>query len=163
MQAASRQNHSGFVLVATNVYQAPPASAKLASLEQLLARAEVSAAVVRRLLAIVLVLGVSLMIAAPLFRRYRLASPVLASGASMVLAFAIVGLAHSDPRIGQAAIEANRRQFLFVLACELPVFLLALISLRYFTWAFWLGWAINLAFALYLTVVAVWLEFFWHW
>jgi hypothetical protein len=163
MQAASRQNHSGLVLVATNVYQAPSSSAKLSSFEQHLARAEVSAAVVRQLLAIVLVLGISLMIAAPLLRRYRLASPALAGGASMVLAFAIVGLAHSDPRIGQAAIEANRRRFLFVLACELPALVLALISLRYFTSAFWLGWAINLAFALYLTVVAVWLEFFWHW
>lgn len=96
MQAASRQNHSGLVLVATNVYQAPSSSAKLSSFEQHLARAEVSAAVVRQLLAIVLVLGISLMIAAPLLRRYRLASPALAGGASMVLAFAIVGLAHSD-------------------------------------------------------------------
>ncbi len=90
-------------------------------------------------------------------------SPALAGGAFTVLAVAIVGLAHSDPRIGQAAIEANRRQYLFVLACELPVFTLALISFRYFKWAFWLGWTINLIFALYLAVIVVWLEFFWHW
>jgi hypothetical protein len=114
-------------------------------------------------LAIVLVLGVSLMIAAPLLRRYQLRSPALVAGASTVLAVAIVGLAHSDPKIGQAAIEANRRQYLFVLACELPVLILALISLRYFKWAFWLGWSINLVFALYLAVIVVWLEFFWHW
>jgi hypothetical protein len=74
----------------------------------------------------------------------------------------IIGLAHSDPRIGQAAIEANRRQYLLVRACQLPVLVLALISFSFFKWAFWLGWAINLVFALYLTVVFIWLEFFWH-
>jgi hypothetical protein len=114
-------------------------------------------------LAIVLVLGISLMIVAPLFRRYQLGSPALAGGASTVLALAIVGLAHTDPRIGQAAIAANRRQYLFVLACELPVLMLALISLRHFKWAFWLGWAINIVLALYLAAIFVWLEFFWHW
>jgi hypothetical protein len=114
-------------------------------------------------LAIVLVLGICLMIVAPLLRRYQLGSSALAGGASTVLAVAIVGLAHADPRIGQAAIEANRRQYLFVLACELPVLMLALISFRYFKWAFWLGWAINIIFALYLAVIVVWLEFFWHW
>jgi hypothetical protein len=103
------------------------------------------------------------MIAAPLLRRYQLVSPALAGGASAVLAVAIVGLAHPDPRIGQTAIAANRRQYLFVLACELPVLILALISLRNFKWAFWLGWAINIVFALYLAVIVVWLEFFWHW
>jgi hypothetical protein len=87
-------------------------------------------------LAILLVLGVSLRIAAPLLRRYELRS--LAGGASTVLAVASVALAHSDPRIGRAAIDADRRQYLFVLACELPVLILALISLRYFKPAFWL-------------------------
>jgi hypothetical protein len=118
---------------------------------------------VRQPLAIVFVLGITLMIAAPLLRRFQLRSPALAAGASTVLAVAIVGLAHPDPRIGQAAIEANRRQYLFVLACELPVLVAALISLRDFKWAFWLGWAINLVFALYVAVIVVWLEFFWHW
>jgi hypothetical protein len=112
---------------------------------------------------IILILGVSLMVVAPLLRRYQKASAALAWGASVVLVVVIIGLAHSDPRIGQAAIEANRRQYLFVLACQLPVLVLALISLRFFKWAFWLGWAINLVFALYLTVIVVWLEFFWHW
>jgi hypothetical protein len=114
-------------------------------------------------LAIVLVLGIALMIAAPLLRRYRLAAPALVGGAATVLAVAIVGLAYSDPRIGQAAIEANRRQYLYVLACELPVLIFALISSKHFKWAFWLGWSINLLFALYLAVIVVWLEFFWHW
>jgi hypothetical protein len=118
---------------------------------------------VRRPLAIVLVLGITLMIAAPLLRRFQLRSPALAAGASAVLAVAVVGLARPDPRIGQAAIEANRRQYLFVLACELPVLVVALISLRHFKSAFWLGWAINLVLALYVAVIVVWLEFFWHW
>jgi hypothetical protein len=118
---------------------------------------------VRQPLAIVLVLGIGLMIAAPLLRRYQLASLALAGGASTALAVVIVGLVHSDPRIGQAAIEANRRQYLLVLACELPVLMLALLSLKHFKWAFWLGWVVNLAFALYLTVIIIWLEFFWHW
>jgi hypothetical protein len=37
-----------------------------------------------------------------------------------------------------------------------------LISQRYFKWAFWLGWVLNLGLALYLTVILIWLEFFWH-
>jgi hypothetical protein len=114
-------------------------------------------------LAIVLVIGVCLMIAAPLLRRYHLRSPVLVAGACTVVVVAMVGLAHQDPRIGQAAIEANRRQYLYVLACELPVLILALISLRNSKWTFWLGWTINLALALYLAVIVLWLEFFWHW
>jgi hypothetical protein len=118
---------------------------------------------VRQPLAIVLVLGISLMIAALLLRRFRRRSPALAASASTALAVAITGWAHPDPRIGQAAMEANRRQYLFVLACELPVLILALISLRYFKWAFRLGWTIDLVFALYLAVIVVWLEFFWHW
>jgi hypothetical protein len=114
-------------------------------------------------LAIVLVLGIALMIVAPLFRPYRMASPALAGGAATVLVLAIFGLLHSDPRIGQAAIEANRRSYLAMLACELPVLILALISWKYFRWAFWIAWAINICFALYLAVIVVWLEFFWHW
>jgi hypothetical protein len=87
----------------------------------------------------------------------------LAAGSAAVLAVAALGLAHPDPRIGEAAIEANHRQYLYVLACEAPVFILALISLRSLKWAYWIGWAINLAFAGYVTAVIVWLEFFWHW
>ncbi|MGC2702933.1 MAG: hypothetical protein WA361_00365 [Candidatus Acidiferrales bacterium] len=114
-------------------------------------------------MAIVLVIGVCLMLAAPLLRRFQLRSPALVAGASTVVAVAIIGLAHQDPRIGEATIEANRRQYLYVLACELPVLILALISLRNSKWAFWLGWTINLIFAIYLAVIVIWLEFFWHW
>ena len=114
-------------------------------------------------MAIVLVTGVCLMIVAPSLRRFQLSSPALVAGACTVVAVAIVGLAHQDPRIGEAGIEANRRQYLYVLACEFPVLVLALISLRNSKWAFWLGWTINLALASYLAVIVVWLEFFWHW
>lgn len=47
-----------------------------------------------------MVLGIALMIAAPLLRRFQRRSPALAAGASTVLAVAVVGLAHTDPRIG---------------------------------------------------------------
>jgi hypothetical protein len=103
------------------------------------------------------------MLVAPLLRRYRMASPALAGGASAVIVLAIIGLKFEDPRIGLAAVESNRHFYHLFLACQFPVLILALVSLRYFKWAFWLGWAINLAFALYLTVIVIWLEFFWHW
>jgi len=111
----------------------------------------------------VFVLGIGVALVAPLLRRYHKASAALAVGAGTVLTVAVVGLAHQDPRIGEAAIAANRREYLLVAACELPVFVLALLSLKYFKWAFWLGWAANLVFALYVTVIVIWLEFFWHW
>src|SRR5579864_4315657 len=103
------------------------------------------------------------MLVAPFLRRYRKASLALACGAAAVLAVAAVGLVRVDPRIGEAAIAANRREYLFMVACDLPVLILALMSFKYFKWAFWLGWAINLAFAVYVAVIVVWLEFFWHW
>jgi hypothetical protein len=114
-------------------------------------------------LVIFFIFGIGLALLAPLLRRYHKASAALAVGAAAVLAVAIAGLVHQDPRIGEAAIAANRREYLFMLACELPVFILALLSFKYFKWAFWVGWAINLAFASYVTVIVVWLEFFWHW
>jgi hypothetical protein len=117
----------------------------------------------RQPLAIVFVLGIILMIAAPLLRRYQLRSHALVAGAATVIAVAIIGLVYEDPRIGQAAIESNRRQYLYMLICQLPVLVLALISLKQFNWAFWLGWSINLLFALYVAAIVVWLEFFWHW
>jgi hypothetical protein len=76
-------------------------------------------------LAIFLVLGISLMIVAPLLRRYHKASAALTAGASIVLGLAIVGLMHSDPRIGQAAIEANRRSYMAMLLEVFQVGLLA--------------------------------------
>jgi len=103
------------------------------------------------------------MLFAPLLRRFHKASHALAAGSASVLILAIVGLAHVDPRIGQAAIDENRRSNLLLLVVELPVFVLALISWKYFKWAFWIAWAINLCLALFLTVIVIWLEFFWHW
>jgi hypothetical protein len=115
-------------------------------------------------LTLILVLGISLMVVAPLLRRYLIASPALAVGASIVLAAAIIGLVFSGAaRLGQEASRVNQRFYLTTLACELPVLILALKSRKGFKWAFWLGWAINVAFAAFLTAVVVRLEFFWHW
>jgi hypothetical protein len=112
---------------------------------------------------IILILAFSLMLVTPLLRRYTLASLALGVGASAIVALSLIGLAHPDPRNGQAAIESDRRFHLLFLACELPVLALALISLRNFRWAFWFGWVINLGLALYLAMIVIWLEFFWHW
>jgi len=107
--------------------------------------------------------GIALRLVAPPLRRYHKASSVLMAGASVALGLSAFELIHPDARIGQAAIESNRRFYQIVLAVELPVLTLALISLRYFKYAFWLAWSVNLAFSLWLAVVLVWLEFFWHW
>ena len=109
-------------------------------------------------------LGISLMIVAPLLRRYSIASSVLAGGAFAVLVrVAVIGLLHVDPEDWPGAIESNRKEYLFCLACELPVFLLALISWKRFKWAFWVGWGINVAFSLIVLAVVIELTFFWHW
>jgi len=108
-------------------------------------------------------LGTGLTLVAPLAGRYRLASPALAAGALAVLTSAIIGLLFVDPRIGQSAIESNRREYLFCAGCELPVLILALVSWKRFKWAFWLGWSISVAFSLLDLWVIVELEFFWHW
>ncbi len=103
------------------------------------------------------------MIAAPLLRRNNKASQALAAGAFAVLMFSVVGLVYMDPRIGQAAIHDNRREYLFFIACEAPVLILALISRKSFKWAFWTGWGINMAVSLFVLWVFIELEFFWHW
>jgi hypothetical protein len=108
-------------------------------------------------------IGIGLAVLAPFLRRYGKASLALACGAATVIAVAVVGLVHVDPRIGEAAIADNRREYLFMVACELPVLIFALISVKYLKWVFWLGWAINLLFAVFVAVIVVWLEFFWHW
>jgi hypothetical protein len=111
----------------------------------------------------IFLLGIGLMLVAPLLRRYNKASAALAGGSLAVLAFTLVGLIHVDPRIGQAAIESNRQEYLFFAACETPVFFLALISWKRFGWAFWVGWGINLVLSLVILAVFIKLEFFWHW
>lgn len=113
--------------------------------------------------ALIFALGIALMLVAPLLRRHHKASFALAGGASIILALTLFGLIHPDVRQGQAAIESNRRFYLIVLAFELPVCTLALISARHFKYAFWLGWAVNLVFSLWLAAILVWLKFFWHW
>jgi hypothetical protein len=92
---------------------------------------------------IIFLFGMGLMLVAPLLRRRRLASPALGWGASLILAVSAFGLAHLDPRYGHAANESDRRFYLLFLAVELPVLALAL--------------------ALYLAIILIWLEFFWHW
>lgn len=87
----------------------------------------------------------------------------LGAGALVVLAVAVIGLVHVDPRAGLAAIESNRKEYLFCAACELPVVILAFVSSKRSKWAFWLGWGINLVFAAMVVAVIVTLEFFWHW
>ncbi len=115
-------------------------------------------------MAFVFILGMAFMLVAPLLRRYgSAASWVLAAGAFVVVAVAIVGLAHPDVRQGLATVEANRRFYLIVLACEVPVLALALVSQRRFKGAFWAGWIINVVFALLLIVMVIWLAFSWHW
>jgi hypothetical protein len=112
----------------------------------------------------VFVLGVLLGILAALLRRYGRASAMaLAGGASVLLVLAVAGLVHTDAREGLATLEANRRQYLFVFACELPVLLLALVSLGRRKKLFWLGWGIHAAFTACVVAVVIWLEFFWHW
>jgi cytochrome c biogenesis protein CcdA len=107
--------------------------------------------------------GMMLMLLAPLLRRRHGAPYALAGGAFILLGLAVLGMTHADARMGQAAIESDRRFYRIVLGFELPVLILALISLRYFKYPFWLGWAVNLVFTLGLAIVIVWLEFFWHW
>ena len=115
-------------------------------------------------MAFVFALGVVLGLVAALLRRSGRASGMsLAGGASVLLVLAAAGLVHTDAREGLATLEANRRQYLFVLACELPVLVLALASLERFKELFWLGWGIHAAFTSCVLAVVIWLEFFWHW
>jgi len=115
-------------------------------------------------MAFIFVLGVVLgFVAALLRRRGRASGMTLAGGASVLLVLATAGLVHADAREGLATVEANRRQYLFVLACELPVLMLALISLQRGKKLFWLGWGIHAAFTSCVVAVVIWLEFFWHW
>jgi hypothetical protein len=101
----------------------------------------------------------------PLLRRYRrtLSAILLALAAAILAAPVVVNFIHPDPRIGLAAIDANRRFDLVVAGGELPVLVLALVSLKWLGKLYWVGWGIHLAMTVWLGVVFVWLEFFWHW
>ena len=80
-----------------------------------------------------------------------------------MIGMALFGLTHLDPRYGLAANEADRREYIFLLICEAPVFLLALVSWKWVKWAFWAGWGINMVLALIVLAVIIDLKFFWHW
>ena len=114
-------------------------------------------------MAVVFILGIVLMLLAPLARHHRVASYALSLGAFTLLVIAVIGVAFPDPRIGQEAIDANRRFYRIVLECELPVLVLAMVSWKGWRWPFWLGWAINLLFSIFLAALVIWLKFFWHW
>ena len=82
----------------------------------------------------------------------------------MLIILAVAGLFHQDARQGMATVEANRKEYLFILACEIPVLVLGLVSLHWLKkLSFWTGWGIHLAFSLFVLMIAIWLEFFWHW
>jgi hypothetical protein len=103
---------------------------------------------------------------APFLRRYDKPAVVSLAGAAAALALlALAGILFPDQRQGLAAIEANRRQYLFVLACEIPVLALALalISAQRLKKLFWLAWGIHAAFTACVLTVVIWLQFFWHW
>ena len=113
----------------------------------------------------VFVFGVVAGVVAPVLWRFGDARCVsLAVGAAVLLFFAVFGLTHPDLRQGLSAVEATRREYLFVLACESPVLALAFFSLRWLkTLLFWLGWGIHIAFTACILTVVIWLKFFWHW
>jgi hypothetical protein len=112
----------------------------------------------------IFILGMTVGLISPILRRYgRAAAVILAIGAAVLLAPTVPHVLHPDPRIGRAAIEANRKFELLVIGCELPVLALALISLRRFNKLYWVGYGIHAALTAWLAVVFVWLEFFWHW
>jgi hypothetical protein len=112
---------------------------------------------------IIFIFGICLTVFAPLLRRSNLGNLALAGGAMAVIGMAVFGLTRLDPRYGLAAIEADRREYIFLLICEAPVFLLALVSWKGGRWAFWVGWGINMVLALIVLAVIIDLKYFWHW
>ncbi len=115
-------------------------------------------------MATLVVIGLILSAAAPFLRRRgKVSSYLLASGAAILILISSFGLLFPDTREGLAAVESNRRFYLFFLACEVPVLVLSLVSTGRFKSAFWVGWAINIVLAGLLIVMTIWLKFFWHW
>jgi len=113
----------------------------------------------------VFVFGVVAAFVAPFLQRFGNARSIcLAAGAAVLVLFSVIGLTHLDLRQGLAAADANRREYLFVLACESLVLALGLFSLQWLKkLLFWLGWGIHAAFTACVLTVVIWLKFFWHW
>jgi hypothetical protein len=113
---------------------------------------------------VIFFLGIFAGIASAVLRRSGKAPIILAGGAAVLVIVAFAGLLHQDMREGLAAVESNRREYLFVLASETPVLLLALFSMRWLKrLLFWLGWGIHAAFTGCVVTVVIWLKYFWHW
>jgi hypothetical protein len=113
---------------------------------------------------LVLILGIAAGVITPVLRHYgRAAAAVLAIAAATLLAPSVADLVRPDARIGLAAIQSNRRFDLMIIACELPVLALALISMKRFSKLYWVGYGLHAALTAWLGVVIIWLEFFWHW
>jgi len=101
---------------------------------------------------------------APSLRRFaRARSMALSLGAALMIVLAILGLTNPDPRQGLAAIEANRKEYHFLLACEIPVLAFAIASFGESRKVFWLGWGIHTALTAFVIFVVIWLKFFWRW
>jgi hypothetical protein len=116
------------------------------------------------MLASIYLLGFIVALFAPLLRRSKKADWALAAGALTVLLASIIGLLFfNDPKWGEAAVTSNRKEYLFFIICELPVFALALLATKGSRWAFWVGWGINAAVSVIVAIVVVQLMFFWHW
>jgi hypothetical protein len=114
--------------------------------------------------AAVFVIGIVAGLVAPLLQRFgRAAGVAMAMGAGIIVAASVAEYVFADPRTGMAAISANRQFDRINLACEIPVVILALLSLRGSRKIFWGGWAIHAGFAAWIVTIVVWLEFFWHW
>jgi len=69
--------------------------------------------------ALIFAFGIVLMLVAPLLCPYHKGSSAFVGGALIVLV--VFGLVHPDARMGQEAVESNRRFNLTILAFEFPV------------------------------------------
>lgn len=108
---------------------------------------------------VVFFLGIFAGIAAPIFRRYGKAGIVLAGGAATLVIVAVTRFLHRrNGNGGGESLPVSR----MLLECEIPVLALALVSLHWQSKLFWAGWAIHAAFTVFVAVIVIWLEFFWH-
>jgi len=111
------------------------------------------------------IFGLAIGLITPVVRRYRrtAAKMLLVLGAVILVGFALTNLINQDPRVGLGAIAANRRFGLLIAGGELPVLAMVLLSLKWLDKLYWFGWGIHAALTVWLVVVIIWLEFFWHW